>query len=433
MKKILALLLALTMVLSMAACKKKKDKTPAGDTTQSSASTRETSTTETGENTDGSTESTTENTETTGGSTAADPDHTHKFTEKSVTKATCTEPGTKMFACTCGDTRSEKIPATGHTWSNWKIVKAPTEKAQGLNQRACATCKTTETLPTAKIPAGHTHSYKETVVQKADCLHQGENKYTCSCGLFYTEFVPKGGHNHTGTETKKATCTAEGLMTYTCICGDTYTQKIPASGHIWSDWKTTKEPTTTAEGVAQRTCSACKTAETKAIAKLPAPEPEQITVTEAQLQKIKDEFLRLVNLEREKVGVDKLTLNTQLDAGAKTRSGEVMASFSHTRPDGSSFDTVIDQTAYPYTVLGENLCMTSHVGDGAYTAADKWVGSDTQIEAAAAWMFTSFKNSAGHYANMIKEEYTECGIGISYKMENDAIPMFYTAHIFGAR
>ena len=243
---------------------------------------------------------------------------------------------------------------------------------------------------------------------------------------------PVHTHSYTAKVTKAAGCTTKGVTTYSCSCGNSYTQDIAVTGHSWGDWVTTKEPTTTEAGNSQRKCKNCTATENQALPKLPAPSGG--VVTQAQLDQIYDYFLMLVNMERTRVGVGTLTSNAYLDSCAQIRSSETLESFSHTRPDGQSWVTVLDTSRYPYSTAGENLCMTSHVGSGSYTAADKWVGSQEQIEAAAGWIFKLFKESPGHYANMIHESFTECGIGISYQMYGDSgIPMFYLAHIFGAR
>ena len=44
-----------------------------------------------------------------------DDDHTHSYGSWSVTSsATCTTPGSKTKSCSCGDVKTETIPATGH-------------------------------------------------------------------------------------------------------------------------------------------------------------------------------------------------------------------------------------------------------------------------------------------------------------------------------
>ncbi len=245
---------------------------------------------------------------------------------------------------------------------------------------------------------------------------------------------PSHQHSYTGKVTQAAGCTEKGTKTYTCSCGVYYIEGIPATGHSWGEWVTTKAPSTTQAGNSQRKCSNCQSVENKTIPKLPAPGPENGAVTQAQLDQIYDLFLTYVNAERTRVGVTPLSANSYLDSVAQIRSKETIQLFSHTRPDGQPWSSLIDSNSYPYTIIGENLCMTSHVGDGSYTYQDRWVGSQTQIEAAAGWLFTLLKNSPGHYANMIHEDFTECGIGISWELyDGTDIPMFYLAHIFGAR
>jgi len=55
--------------------------------------------------------------------TACGGTHKHSYGEwQQVTAPTCTEQGEKMRECTCGDVQTEKIPATGHSYSaDWSI------------------------------------------------------------------------------------------------------------------------------------------------------------------------------------------------------------------------------------------------------------------------------------------------------------------------
>lgn len=43
------------------------------------------------------------------------PPHTHSYSVKSITSPTCTAPGSKVFACACGDSYEKEIPF-GHSW-----------------------------------------------------------------------------------------------------------------------------------------------------------------------------------------------------------------------------------------------------------------------------------------------------------------------------
>lgn len=66
-----------------------------------------------------------------------------------------------------------------------------------------------------------------------------------------------------------ATCTEDGYILHTCACGDSYTDSnISATGHSFGEWHTTKEPTTSETGSAERMCSNCDEKETKVLGKL---------------------------------------------------------------------------------------------------------------------------------------------------------------------
>lgn len=44
--------------------------------------------------------------------------HTHSYTSRVTTAATCTTDGVKTFTCTCGASYTENIPATGHSYAD---------------------------------------------------------------------------------------------------------------------------------------------------------------------------------------------------------------------------------------------------------------------------------------------------------------------------
>ena len=75
---------------------------------------------------------------------ACDDDHTHAFGEWTTTKAaTCTEAGTKTRTCECGESESDTVPATGHSYGAWQTETAAT-CADGVEKRSCA-CGASET------------------------------------------------------------------------------------------------------------------------------------------------------------------------------------------------------------------------------------------------------------------------------------------------
>jgi|LFRM01.1.fsa_nt_gb uncharacterized protein YkwD len=104
-----------------------------------------------------------------------------------------------------------------------------------------------------------------------------------------------------------------------------------------------------------------------------------------------EEVLRLVNIEREKAGLPALTTNSELKAAADKRAQEIKASFSHTRPDGSKFSTVLKEYGISFRTAGENI---------AY-------GQRSPQEVVNAWM-----NSPGHRANILNSSFGKIGIGV---------------------
>lgn len=107
------------------------------------------------------------------------------------------------------------------------------------------------------------------------------------------------------------------------------------------------------------------------------------------------EVISLVNAERAKYNLAPLTTEKNLSAAALTRAKEIVQSFSHTRPDGTSFSTVLKEHGISYRISGENIA---------------W-GQKTPQEVVRGWM-----NSKGHRANILNERFTSIGVG--YHTEN---------------
>ena len=102
------------------------------------------------------------------------------------------------------------------------------------------------------------------------------------------------------------------------------------------------------------------------------------------------EVVRLVNVERAKAGLTALTLDTELEKAATIRSNEIINNFSHTRPNGSSFSTVLKENNISYKLAGENIA---------------W-GQKTPEAVVTAWM-----NSEGHRANIMNTSFSKIGVG----------------------
>lgn len=112
------------------------------------------------------------------------------------------------------------------------------------------------------------------------------------------------------------------------------------------------------------------------------------------------QVVKLVNEERAKAGLSALRLHTAAEGAAMVRAKEIERSFSHTRPDGSDFYTVLKAAGITYQSAGENI---------AY-------GQTSPEQVMNAWM-----NSSGHRANILNGNYTsiavahyQSGAGVDY-------------------
>ena len=160
--------------------------------------------------------------------------HTHKYVESIETLATCKSAGKLKYTCSCGDYYYVDIHATGHVADDWETLREATASQSGLRVQKCIYCDEimaqevipytgTDSATTASASPGasaHVHSYVPEVMIKPTCTQAGTRKYTCSCGSFYTEFIPAVGHVPTvWTQVKAATTAEGGIEQRTCsVC-----------------------------------------------------------------------------------------------------------------------------------------------------------------------------------------------------------------------
>ena len=106
----------------------------------------------------------------------------HTWDEGTVTTApTCQATGEALFTCTgCGVTKNETLPIADHPYSPWEKVDDQT------HTHACTVCGKEETVA---------HTWDEgTTLKAANCIADGEVKYTCTgCGLTRNETVAMTG------------------------------------------------------------------------------------------------------------------------------------------------------------------------------------------------------------------------------------------------
>lgn len=98
----------------------------------------------------------------------------HSWKEVSRTEPTCTSPGSVSFSCEkCGETKTDKLPATGHTWQVLRTVQTAYDEEGNLVQQGytiyqCAVCSEQykDTEGTGPPGGGDKDDDKETIWDK---------------------------------------------------------------------------------------------------------------------------------------------------------------------------------------------------------------------------------------------------------------------------
>ena len=188
----------------------------------------------------------------------------HNYVESVETPATCTTDGQKKFTCSvCGDSYTEVIPATGHSFGNWKTVTSPTCTETGSEQRVCSVCSYTETR--GLEATGHSWAEDYTIDQAPTCTKDGSKSIHCTVcdAVTDAQVIPATGHTQDeGVVITEPTCTEAGKMHYTCtVCGEEWDDVIPATGHTWDEGTIVTPATCTENGSMEHTCLTCGFAE----------------------------------------------------------------------------------------------------------------------------------------------------------------------------
>ena len=114
-----------------------------------------------------------------------------------------------------------------------------------------------------------------------------------------------------------------------------------------------------------------------------------------------EKVVYLVNMEREKVGIAPLKMDNTLQKVADIRAEEIKTNYSHTRPNGESWRTVLD----------EYECKSSYTGENIYWGYDS---INTPEKVVKGWM-----NSEGHRKNILNPNYHYIGVGYKTEINNE--------------
>lgn len=118
-----------------------------------------------------------------------------------------------------------------------------------------------------------------------------------------------------------------------------------------------------------------------------------------------------VNQERESRGKAALERNNELMDNAALRAEEISEQFTHSRPDRSSYNTVVTIKNFG---VGENIEATGGINV-----------ANSDIEALAKHLVKQWMASPGHKRNILDSRYKETGVGI-YVYDNN----IYASQLF---
>lgn len=143
---------------------------------------------------------------------------------------------------------------------------------------------------------------------------------------------------------------------------------------------------------------------------------EQKTGTTGSLQKLTDAGIyedwamacfELINQERKKKGIAELEYDEEIQEACNIRAREIEESYSHTRPDGTSCFTVLEEVGIRNGSMGENI----------------YASPVTPEAAVKGWM-----NSKGHKANILNKSFKKSAIGFYY--DPDSKWEYYWVELF---
>lgn len=154
---------------------------------------------------------------------------------------------------------------------------------------------------------------------------------------------------------------------------------------------------------------------------------ELTPLTASEIKQVEDYFFKLVNEERARVGVQPLTRNSTLDKAANIRVNELLKEYSHTRPTGEQYFTVLTELKYgtPHEDIWSddginwNTSISYDFGASGENLAGDYNTSKRTLQEIANSFFTNFRYSAGHYQNMINGNFNYTGISVNSYIDNN--------------
>lgn len=335
----------------------------------------------------------------------------HNYILVETVHPTCSEVGSKNYKCEyCDDSYSEEIPMVNHNYTT--TIKAGTCVEKETTIYTCDVCGESHEEITGDYG---NHLFKQTLYQTATCTSDGKSIQTCEyCHEEKVENFPAVEHNYEKSDSKNATCTEMGYTKYTCKnCNDSYTENIPAKGHVGGIWQTVKQATNTQTGLRRQYCIRCNELLAEDVIEMLANNDKEYTIdlgngnTTTVWGHYESDYatqiIELLNDYREENGLKRLEVVTSLNNGAAIRAYEIVNTWGHTRPNGQKCYSVASVSA------GENIA--------------KYYASPEDV-------MTGWKNSSGHNANMLRDNFTKIGVSVFAERMESASGVYYYRYYF---
>ena len=196
-------------------------------------------------------------------------EHEWVLSQQGYYPPSCETEGRAGYDCKyCGAWKWESIPATGHSFTEWRTLPVRTNAGEVIPQpdctqafsqyRECTVCGKTEYRTTQ--PGEHSFGAWVTTRQ-ATCTQEGQEMRTCSvCGATEQRSTGLGDHSYGAwVTTQYATCTTPGKETRTCsLCGRSEERSTGFGAHQFGAWTEMRAATCEQKGILYRECAYCK-------------------------------------------------------------------------------------------------------------------------------------------------------------------------------
>lgn len=145
-------------------------------------------------------------------------------------------------------------------------------------------------------------------------------------------------------------------------------------------------------------------------------------LTTSQVDSIRTSLQNYVNQERKAKKIGTVAKYATLEKTGDIRAKEILKKWSHERPDGTSWSTVLTSNGISKTNLkaGEDLAKITFNAKSSYSAS--------YIEDIADEIHETLMNSPTHKSVILNSGYSEIGVGMYSVLSNNKVTVYVTEH-----